>query len=159
MQNLSTLHSFLVPLSPNIGFGDIHPVLQPPHMTTIIRFPYWFSYQYYGQHTRVFPTSSSVACLFPTKKCDFLSSSRNNHTSKIGEPLTRVKCEVRKQTSGGPGGGGENMTALSLDILRHTEMLQPLLKSIEDNEILEIVSLLLFPSLRLDTDDGPGLLS
>ena len=50
------------------------------------------------------------------------------------------------------------MTALSLDILRHTKMLQPLLKSIEDNEILEIVRLL-FPSLRLDTDDGPGLLS
>ena len=51
------------------------------------------------------------------------------------------------------------MTALSLDsILHHTEMLQPLLSRIEDNEILEIVSLL-FPSLRLDTDDGPGLLS
>ena len=82
-----------------------------------------------------------------------------NHTCKIGETLTRVKYEVRKQTSGGPGSDGENMTALSLDsILHHTEMLQPLLNGIEDNEILEIVSLL-FPSLRLDTDDGPGLLS
>ena len=50
------------------------------------------------------------------------------------------------------------MTALSLDILHHTEMLQPLLNRIEDNEILEIVRLL-FPSLRLDTDDGPGLSS
>ena len=63
-----------------------------------------------------------------------------------------------KQSSGPGGGGGENMTALSLDILHHTEMLQPLLSRIEDNEIFEIVSLL-FPSLRLDTDDGPGLLS
>jgi hypothetical protein len=80
----------------------------------------------------------------------FLSSSRNDHTC-ISELLTPVKCEARKQTSSGIS--GENMIALSVDILRHTEMLQSLLDSIEDNEILEIVSLL-FLSLSLDTDEG-----
>jgi hypothetical protein len=69
----------------------------------------------------------------------FLSSSRNDHTYKIsGEPLTRVKCEARKQTSG----SGENMTALLLDVLRHAEMLQSLLNSIEHNEKLGIVKFL-----------------
>ena len=60
----------------------------------------------------------------------------------------RVKYETRKQTNCS-GGDLENMTALSLDILRHTEMLQSLLNSIEDSEILEIVSLL-FLILSLD---------
>ena len=74
----------------------------------------------------------------------FLSSSRNDLTCKINEPLTRVKSEARKQSNG--DGGGENMTALSLDILRHTEILQSLLNSVEDNEIIEMVSCIyLFP--------------
>ena len=71
----------------------------------------------------------------------FLSSSRNDQTCKISVPpaLTGVECEVRKQSS------EENMTALSLDVLRHTEILQSLLNSIEDSEIRETVSLSLFP--------------
>ena len=69
-------------------------------------------------------------------KVTFLSSSRNDPTCKISEPVTRViNDEAPKESS-----GGENRTALSLDILRHTEMLQSLLNSIEENEILEIVS-------------------
>ena len=68
----------------------------------------------------------------------FLSSSRNDQTCKISVPLTGVKCEARKQISSSE----ENMTALSLDVLRHTEVLQSLLNSIEDNEIRETVSLL-----------------
>ena len=84
------------------------------------------------------------------KNVTFLSSSRNDHTCNASEQLTRVKCEARKQTI---SSSVENMTALSLDILRHTEILQSLLNSIEDNEILEIVSLL-FLSLSLDTDEG-----
>jgi hypothetical protein len=80
------------------------------------------------------------------------SSSRNDLTAttcKISEPLTRDKCgEARKQvndSSDGGGGGGENnhdIAALSRDILRHTEILQSLLNSLEDNEIQESVSLL-----------------
>ena len=67
----------------------------------------------------------------------FLSSSRNDDTFKLSEPLNHVGCEARKQTT---SSGGEDMTAHSLYILRHTEMLQSLLKIIQDNEILEIVS-------------------
>jgi hypothetical protein len=72
------------------------------------------------------------------KSVTFLSSSRNDLTSKISEPTTRG--EVQKQNN---SDGGENMTALSLNILRHTERLQSLLNSVEDNEMLDIVSLLL----------------
>ena len=69
----------------------------------------------------------------------FHSSSRNDNTCKTSVPLTRDKCEAWKQTS-----SEENMAALSLDILRHTEILQSLLNSIGDNEILESVSLLFY---------------
>jgi hypothetical protein len=76
----------------------------------------------------------------------FLSSSENDHTC-INGALTPVKYEARKQTS---GTSRENMIALSLDVLRHTEMLQSLLNSTEDNGIVS----LLFLSLSLDTDEG-----
>ena len=89
-----------------------------------------------------------------SRNVTFLSSLRNDHTCKISESLTQVKCEAPKETSGdGGGSGGENVTALSLDILRHAEMLESLLNSIEDNEINENVSLL-FLSLNIDTDEG-----
>jgi hypothetical protein len=88
------------------------------------------------------------------KNVTFLSSSRSDHTC-ISGALTPVKCEARKQTSGGTT-SRENMIPLSLDILRHTEMLQSLLNSIKDNEIQEIVSFL-FLSLSLNTDKGHGL--
>ena len=80
----------------------------------------------------------------------FLSSSRNDHTC-ISGALTPVKYEARKQTSDGTT-SRESMVALSLNILRHTEMLHSLLNTIEDNEIHEIVGLLLF-NLSLDTDE------
>lgn len=69
------------------------------------------------------------------------SSLRNDHTYKrTSESLNRkVKGGAQKQT-------WENMTALSLDILRHTEKLQSLLNSAENAETLEVVSLL--PLLR-----------
>ena len=56
----------------------------------------------------------------------------------MSEPIIQVGA--RKQTN---SDCGEKITALSLDILRHTERLQSLLNSVEDNETLEIVSLLL----------------
>ena len=74
----------------------------------------------------------------------FLSSSRNDLTCKMSEPI--VQGGARKQTN---SDCGEKITALSLDILRHTERLQSLLNSVEDNETLEIVSLLLL-CLSLD---------
>ena len=77
------------------------------------------------------------------KSVTFLSSSRNDLTCKISEPMARG--EVRKQTN---SVGGENMTALSLNILRHTDILESLLKSVEDNGVLEIVCSL-FPSLSV----------
>ena len=98
----------------------------------------------FSSHLTQSPVSSQL------RNVTFLSSSRDDHTCKIGEPLTRVKCEVQKQTS---GGGGENMTAPSVDILRHTEMLESLLSSIKDDEIFENVSLL-FLSLSLNVDEG-----
>lgn len=78
----------------------------------------------------------------------FLSSSRNDLTCKTSETPTRDKCEARKQINT-DGGENLNMTALSLDILRHTEVLQSLLSSVEDNGIHEIVSIM-FLSLSLD---------
>ena len=89
----------------------------------------------FSQNLPQLPVSSQLKNASVT----FLSSSRNDDTCKISEPLTQVKCEAQKQTSS----SGESMTALSLDILRHTEKLQSLLNGIGDNEILEIVSLAL----------------
>ena len=66
----------------------------------------------------------------------FLSSSRNDLTSKINEPLTRrFKSEARKQAN---TDDEENVTALSLGILRHTEILQSLLDSVEANELVSL---------------------
>ncbi len=65
----------------------------------------------------------------------FPSSPRNDTFYKIPSvPL--IQEEPREQ----------NMTALSLDILRHMEKLQSLINSVKDSEILEIVS-----SLSLST--------
>lgn len=68
----------------------------------------------------------------------FLSSSRNDLSCKINEPLTLFKNESRKQTNTNVG---ETLTALSLDILCHTEILQSLLNSVEDNEIVSLLFL------------------
>ena len=72
----------------------------------------------------------------------FLSSSLNDLTCKTSEPLTRDKCEAQKQNITSTSSDvGKNVTALSLEILRQTEILQSLLNNVEDNEIDEIVSL------------------
>ena len=99
-----------------------------------------FCYSRTGSNTMVntpefspyFPQSPVSSQL---KSVTFLSSSRNDLTCKISEPMT--KGEARKQTNSDDH-DGENLTA-SLDILRHTEKLQSLINSVKDNEILEIV--------------------
>jgi hypothetical protein len=65
---------------------------------------------------------------YQLRNVTFPSSPRNDNFCKIST-LPEIQEEPRKQ----------NMTALSLDILRHMEKLQSLINSVKDNEILEIV--------------------
>ena len=77
-----------------------------------------------------FPQSS-----IPQLRNNTRPSSRDDHACKIsGVSLSRkVKCNLQKPSL-------EDMTALSLEILRHSEKLQSLLDSVDDSEILEVVS-------------------
>ena len=65
-----------------------------------------------------------------------LPSSRNDHIIRIPSvPVTqKVKCDESQERT------RENLTALSLEIMRHAEKLKSLLNSAKESEILEIVS-------------------
>ena len=75
-----------------------------------------------------------------------LPSSRNDHIIRIPSvPVVtqKVKCDESQERT------RENLTALSLEIMRHAEKLKSLLNSAKDSEILEIVSRFLFSGFDL----------
>jgi hypothetical protein len=86
--------------------------------------------RFFDSRTNTMINTPEVSPFLPQlKNVTFPSSPRSDNASVT---LTRgVKYEPRKP----------NMTALSLDILRHTDKLRSLLDTVKDNEILEIVSL------------------